>query len=111
MTAYLIASIVIENAEAYAEYKQRVPQTIAKYSGRYLVRGGEGEILEGNWSLNRLVVLEFPDINALKTWYNSEDYKELKAMRQSNASTNIVSVEGVSGFFPERRHHRENASK
>ncbi len=95
MTAYLIASVKVKNTEAYEKYKQKVPQTIAKYGGRYLVRGGEGEILEGSWQTDRLIVLEFPDKNVFDTWYNSEDYRNLRGLRQKNAITNVIFVEGA----------------
>ncbi|MGI2903865.1 DUF1330 domain-containing protein [Tolypothrix sp. VBCCA 56010] len=95
MATYLIASIAVKNAEVYEEYKHKVPDTIAKYGGRYLVRGGEGEVVEGNWKTDRLIVLEFPDKNVFKSWYNSEDYNNLKALRQNNAVSNIVIVEGI----------------
>ncbi|MBE9105750.1 DUF1330 domain-containing protein [Nostoc cf. edaphicum LEGE 07299] len=95
MATYLIASIKVKNAEAFEEYKRQVPHTIAKYGGRYLVRGGEGEVVEGNWQTNRLVVLEFPDKNLFNNWYNSEDYKNLKILRKTHAATDLVIVEGI----------------
>jgi uncharacterized protein (DUF1330 family) len=72
-----------------------VPATIAQYGGRYLVRGGAAEQLEGDWQLNQVVVLEFPSLEQAKRWYYSEEYRDLKALRFKTAKTNGILVEGV----------------
>jgi len=69
--------------------------TIAKFGGRFLVRGGPHEILEGHWHPHRIVVIEFPDMAAIKAWYNSPEYAPLLAMRQPAASDHLVAVEGT----------------
>jgi uncharacterized protein (DUF1330 family) len=95
MAIYVLASITVNDRDSYEEYKQKVPSIIAQYGGRYLVRGAKGEIIEGNWEDKRSILLEFPNRNTFETWYNSEEYKELKELRQSIANSNIVLFEGV----------------
>jgi uncharacterized protein (DUF1330 family) len=95
MAAYLIADIEVTNPAGYDEYRRQVPATVEKYGGRFVVRGGASEILEGDWGPNRVVVLEFPTMDALKRWYNSAEYKPLIALRQKNASGNVIAVQGA----------------
>jgi uncharacterized protein (DUF1330 family) len=68
---------------------------IAKFGGRFLVRGGKQTILEGTWQPHRLVVIEFPNMEALTSWYNSPEYAPLLALRQPAATDHLVAVEGV----------------
>jgi uncharacterized protein (DUF1330 family) len=95
MAAYLIADLDVKNAAGYENYRSNVGDTIAKYGGRFIVRGGAHEVLEGDWRPTRLVVLEFPDMAALKRWYNSPDYRPLIAERKAAAATDLVIVEGL----------------
>ena len=77
MSAYVIVDIEVTDPEAYEDYRSQVPALVAKHGGKYLVRGGPFEILEGDWSLNRLIVLEFPSMEAAKEFYDSEEYRPL----------------------------------
>lgn len=95
MSAYLFASIEILDGTAYEEYRKRVPAVIAAHGGRYLVRGGTVERLEGDGPFNRLVILEFPDMAQLKAFYGSADYQPLIAIRQRAAKSNLIAVQGV----------------
>jgi uncharacterized protein (DUF1330 family) len=95
MAAYLIADIEVTNSAGYDEYRRQVPATVEKYGGRFVVRGGASETLEGDWGPKRVVVLEFPTMDALKRWYNSAEYKPLIALRQKNASGNVIAVQGA----------------
>ena len=95
LAAYVIADIEVTDKEGFAEYQQKVPATIAAYGGRYLVRGGATEILEGSWSPRRTVVLEFPDMARLKTWYNSPEYRPLIAIRSRTTRSNLVIAKGI----------------
>ncbi len=95
MAAYVIADIEVTDREGFAEYQQKVPATIAAYGGRYLVRGGASEVLEGSWSPRRCVVLEFPSMAQLKTWYASPEYRPLIAIRERTTRSNLVVVEGL----------------
>jgi uncharacterized protein (DUF1330 family) len=72
-----------------------VPATIAKYGGKFVVRGGTVETLEGRWDPQRLVILEFESAERAKQWWASEDYREAKQLRQRTAETQLIVVEGV----------------
>jgi len=94
MPAYLIGSITVKDPAEYEEYRARVPAVIAAHGGRYVVRGGQMEVLEGDWPMSRTVVLEFPDMGSLKAFYVSTDYAPLLAIRKSCAVSNLIVVEG-----------------
>lgn len=95
MSAYLIVDIDIRDAAGLEEYRREVPATLTKYGGRFIVRGGRFDKLEGNWQPKRLVLLEFPSVERAKQWYDSEEYRPLKAMRLKASNSNLVLVEGV----------------
>lgn len=95
MAAYLIGDIQVTDGIGYEEYRQKVSAVIAKYGGRYLVRGGATEVFEGDWSPHRGVVLEFPSMAQLKTWWDSPEYLPLRALRERTATSHLVAVEGV----------------
>ena len=95
MAAYVIAEIRIKDPEKYEEYRLKVPATLEKYGGRYLVRGGEARPLEGDGQPNRLAVLEFESVERALEWYGSEDYRPLLAIRQAAAESRLVLVKGV----------------
>jgi uncharacterized protein (DUF1330 family) len=95
MAAYVIADITVQDAELYEEYRLRVPAVIEKYGGRYLLRGGAFEVFEGEWRPSRLIVLEFPDMDALQRWYQSADYQALLSIRQRAARSNLIAADGV----------------
>ncbi|HXY30536.1 MAG TPA: DUF1330 domain-containing protein [Gemmatimonadaceae bacterium] len=95
MPAYVIADTHITDQKTYEEYKRRVAPLIAKFGGRFLVRGGKHTVLEGTWRPHRLVVIEFPTIEALDTWYHSPEYAPVLALRQPAATVQLVAVEGA----------------
>ena len=95
MSAYLIVDINITDVLGYQEYKDKVPDVHALFGGNYLVRGGATKVLEGDWHPNRLVVLEFPDMASLASWYDSPEYAALKEVRKNSAITRLIAVEGV----------------
>jgi uncharacterized protein (DUF1330 family) len=95
MAAYVIANVNVTDAALFEEYRRRVPDTIASHGGRYLVRGGKHETLEGAWQPSRLVVLEFPSLEQARRWYDSEDYREPRALRMKSALCDVVLVEGA----------------
>ena len=95
MAAYFIADVDVHDPQAFEQYRQGVPATVAKYGGKFLVRGGAYEKLEGQWEPKRLVLLEFPSVAEAKRWYDSAEYRELKALRFKAAKTDLVLVEGV----------------
>jgi uncharacterized protein (DUF1330 family) len=95
MAAYVIVDIEVTDPAGFDEYRQRVPATLAAHEGRFLVRGGAHEVVEGSWRPRRLVVLEFPSLAQARRWYDSEEYREPKAMRLRTSKANVVFVEGV----------------
>lgn len=95
MAAYIIAEVDVQDAELFEKYKQLVPPTVAAYGGRFVVRGGAVERLEGEWSPARVVVIEFADSAKAAEWWNSPEYAEAKLLRQRSARTELILVEGV----------------
>ncbi len=95
MAAYVLAEIEITNPEGYKEYTKAVPATIAKYGGRFLIRGGESEALEGEWPQRRRVLLEFPTMDAARKWWHSPEYEKPKAMRQAASEGRLLLIEGA----------------
>ena len=95
MSAYVVTEIEVIDAERYEGYKQMVAPSIAAYGGKFLVRGGATENIEGTWSPRRLVILEFSSTAQAKTWWNSPEYAEAKALRQATARTEMVVAEGI----------------
>jgi uncharacterized protein (DUF1330 family) len=92
----VIAIVEVTNAEGYAEYARQVPATIAKYGGRYLVRGGKSAVREGDWPGPRTVILEFLSLARALEWYDSPEYKPLRPIRQANSTARIAFFEGVA---------------
>jgi uncharacterized protein (DUF1330 family) len=95
MPAYVIVETDIQDPEQYEQYKAASPAAVAGGGGRFVVRGGETAVLEGDWQPSRLVVLEFPDLDTAKRWYASDEYQEAKKLRDGAARLNMVAVEGV----------------
>jgi uncharacterized protein (DUF1330 family) len=95
MPAYVVADLTLTDPEGFEEYRDAVTATVARYGGRYLMRGGEVEALEGQWNPSRLTVIEFPSAEQAKAWWNSEEYRHIKAVRQRTTRTNLLVVEGV----------------
>ena len=95
MKVYLIAHIEVTNPELMEKYRELVPKIVAKYQGKYLVRGGDSEILEGDYFKHRIVLLEFPSRQQANNFYNSEDYAPLKMLRIEAGNNSSVLVEGV----------------
>jgi uncharacterized protein (DUF1330 family) len=96
MPAYVIADVRDAwNADALQEYRRRNTEAVANYGGRFSVRGGAVELLEGTWDTERIVVIEFPDMNAARAWWSSEEYEAIKPLRRGASETNIILVEGA----------------
>jgi len=95
MAAYLIAEIDVTDPQTFEEYRKQVPAVIAKYGGKYLVRGGAVESLEGGWAPKRVVVLEFPTMKQALEWYRSKEYGPLIELRQKASRGSLIAVEGV----------------
>jgi uncharacterized protein (DUF1330 family) len=95
MAAYVIADVDVTDSARFEEYRRQVSPTIEKYGGRYLVRGGATEKVEGQWDPKRLVILEFDSMERAKAWYHSQEYEGPMQIRHQSASTNVVFVEGA----------------
>jgi uncharacterized protein (DUF1330 family) len=95
MPAYLIADTRVTDQVAYDEYRRQVGPQIARFGGRFLIRGGAHQVLEGTWQPGRVVVIEFPTMAALRAWYDSPEYAPLIALRQRAAEGNLIAVEGT----------------
>ena len=95
MPAYIISDVTIRDREAFEAYRTRAAASIAAHGGRYLVRGGDVETLEGNWKPGSLIVVEFPDIETARRWYSSDEYAAALEVRDAALGRNLILVEGV----------------
>lgn len=95
MVAYVIAEVNVTNPEGYKAYSAVVPGTVEKYGGKFLVRGGKAQALEGEWPECRRVILEFPTSEAARRWYDSPEYEKPLALRKANSDGRLLLIEGV----------------
>ena len=95
MPAYVLVEIAVSDPEAFEVYKAMAPAAVAKHGGRYLARGGAHELLEGVGDPGRVTLLEFPDADAARRWYDSPEYREARAARADAATGRFIVVEGV----------------
>jgi uncharacterized protein (DUF1330 family) len=95
MSAYVIVEIDVVDPVGYEDYKKRASATVEKHGGKYIVRGGKTEVLEGDWQPKRIVVLQFDSMQRAKDWLHCAEYREPRKMRHRTAKTNMVLVEGV----------------
>ena len=95
MSAYVVVQVDVTDPVRYEDYKKMVPESLAKFGGRFVVRGGRTETLEGRWAPRRFVMVEFPDLERARAWWASEEYAEAKALRQATSSTEMIVVEGI----------------
>jgi uncharacterized protein (DUF1330 family) len=96
MTAYILVEIEVTESVGYEEYKKMAPASIHAYGGKYLVRGGPAECLEGEWPSKRLVILEFRDRERARAWGDSKEYRPARDPRQRTAGCTMILVDGVS---------------
>ena len=96
MAAYIVVEVDVHDTERYENYKTMVPPSLEAYGGRFLVRGGKVETLEGDWAPQRFVMVQFPSLEQAKAWWASEGYADAKALRQATATTQMIVVEGVA---------------
>ena len=89
MPAYFIVDNEVTDPAGFEEYRKQVPATVARYGGKFLVRGGQVQTLEGDWKPKRMVVTEFPNIEQARRWYDSEEYRALKATSNDWESADI----------------------
>jgi uncharacterized protein (DUF1330 family) len=96
MPAYIIVDVKINDPEAYEAYKKLTPGTLALYQGKFIVRGGKTEALEGGWDPERIVILEFPTMDLARKWWSSDEYAPAKKIRQAASLTRMIAVEGFT---------------
>jgi uncharacterized protein (DUF1330 family) len=96
MAAYVIADIEVTDPEGNAEYRALAGPTVAAHGGKYIVRGGTVETLEGDWHPSRFVIVEFPSMERARAWYTSPEYQEALKVRQRTANSKFILVEGLS---------------
>ena len=96
MPAYIVVEVEVNDPERYENYKAMVPPSLEAYGGRFVVRGGACQTVEGEWKPTRLVVIEFPSLADAKRWYDSEEYRAPKAQRIRAGRTSMIMVEGVA---------------
>jgi uncharacterized protein (DUF1330 family) len=95
MPAYVIANVTVKDPVRYEDYRRLVTPTLAKYGGRFIVRGGKVEVLEGDWQPHRLVLVEFPSADHARQWWSSPEYAEAKRIRQATSEGTLLILEGV----------------
>ena len=93
MPALLIADIEVTDAEGYEAYQRQVPAYVAAYDGRFIVRGGRTQTLEGSWQAHRMVIIEFPSMARLLAFYDSVEFATLKSLRMRASDSRIIAVE------------------
>jgi uncharacterized protein (DUF1330 family) len=95
MSAYAVAHMrEVTPGPPIVEYLQRIDATLAPFGGHFIVHGGEIEVLEGTWP-GTLIVIEFPDLDRARAWYDSDAYREILGLRRDNSSSDIILIEGV----------------
>lgn len=97
MTAYLFATVDVHDADGYENYKSTAPALIEKHGGRYIVRGGANDVVEGTWPAGRIVVLEFPDFDSADAFADDPEYAPIAAIRHATAASHVWIVEGPDG--------------
>lgn len=95
MKGYVIANIEVHDPEGYEAYRSRTADVIAKYGGRFLVRGGKVEVREGDPGIARVVVIEFADMDAARVFYDSPEYQAILPHRTANSTGSLFLVEGA----------------
>ena len=94
--AYLVAEVEVNDPEQYAKYIAKTPDAVAKHGGKFIVRGGAWDALEGEAPKGRVVVIEFPSLDAARAFYQSDDYQPLIPIRQSASEGRLFLVEGAT---------------
>jgi uncharacterized protein (DUF1330 family) len=94
MKGYIIVDVKITNPVGYDDYRKHTQSTLEAYGGKFIVRGGKAELLEGDWDPGRIVILEFPSVEKAKAWWSSAPYEKIKGIRQANSVTQMIVVEG-----------------
>jgi uncharacterized protein (DUF1330 family) len=94
--AYVIADVEVVDADRYADYSAQVPATLELYGGHFLVRGGATDMIEGDWLPRRLVIIEFPSMDAAHRWYGSPEYQAILGIRHEAATARVILADGAA---------------
>jgi len=94
MAAYVIVQVEVKDWHRFQAYLKETPRVMSKYGGRYLARGGETVMLEGEDPGRRVVIIEFPSLQKAKDWYQSEEYRQIKSLREGAATGTLIAIEG-----------------
>ena len=95
MAGYVVVELTVTDPTAFEQYRAQVGATVEKYGGKFIVRGGKTELLEGDRSPARIVILEFPSLDRAKEWYHSDEYREPLALRKRSSNARLYIVEGL----------------
>ncbi|MCA1595375.1 MAG: DUF1330 domain-containing protein [Chloroflexi bacterium] len=96
MAAFVLANVRVLEPQAYAEYRRLTELSLSQYGGRFRARGGEVEVLEGDWTPERLVIIEFESMEQARRWYHSEEYTTARAIRLRTAESQLILVDGLA---------------
>jgi uncharacterized protein (DUF1330 family) len=96
MTAYVIVDMTVTDTVKIQDYRKLAEKSVADYGGKFIVRGGQTEVLDGDWSPKRVVVLEFPGMAEARRWRASPDYAKACEIRNLAAKTRMILVEGLA---------------
>jgi len=95
MKAYAVVQERVSDQKMFDEYRQQVMPTVLAHGGTFVVRGGKLTVLEGEWKLPRLVIIEFPSRAAAEGWYHSPEYQKIIPLRLKSAAGNFIIVDGA----------------
>ena len=95
MAGYALIDVEITDQAAFAEFRERAAAVVEAHGGRFLVRGGATEVLQGDWTPHRVIVIEFESVERAKSWWNSPAHTELRAILDRCSNTTTTIVEGV----------------
>jgi uncharacterized protein (DUF1330 family) len=95
VSAYVIVEVEVRDQARYSEYGVLAEASVTRHGGRFVIRGGPSEVLEGDWS-PRMVVLEFESLDAVRNWYHSDDYQACLPMRLESAKSRMIAVDGYA---------------
>ncbi|GER86149.1 hypothetical protein KDW_03110 [Dictyobacter vulcani] len=95
MAAYFVVDVKVTDPQLYEEYRKQVGATLQTYGGKFIVRGGQVEVIEGEWPVQRLVILEFEDTEQFKRWYHSPEYTKIRAIRFQASEGRALLVQGI----------------
>jgi len=95
MVAYVVVQEIVEDETQFSQYREKVMPILEQHGGRFLVRGGNMKVIEGEWPYPRLVILEFPTREAVDTWYYSPEYQAILPLRLQGCKSNLIVVDGI----------------